>query len=200
MAVHGGATYHECISQPPDLGLFRSAALMKGILSNGFTTVRDTGGASLAHSTATEEWLLPGPRVFQCGRALSQTGGHCDFTEIWPQSGKSGVSVLGGCCGAGEGSCSLGRVADGIDECLKATRDNMRRGVSFIVVDRGSSVSQANHIKVCTSGGLATETDKLDGTQFTVEELKAVSTVCKNMGGTLVTAHCRFPCQNMSRN
>jgi imidazolonepropionase-like amidohydrolase len=48
----------------------------------------------------------------------------------------------------------------------------------------------ANHIKVCTSGGIASETDKLEGIQFTIEELKAITTTCHNMGGTLVTAHC----------
>jgi imidazolonepropionase-like amidohydrolase len=48
----------------------------------------------------------------------------------------------------------------------------------------------AQHLKVCTSGGIASTTDKLESLQFTVEELQAITTVNKNMGGTLVTAHC----------
>jgi imidazolonepropionase-like amidohydrolase len=43
------------------------------MLSRGFTTVRDTGGASGELAAATEEWLIPGPRIIHCGKALSQT-------------------------------------------------------------------------------------------------------------------------------
>ena len=43
------------------------------MLSRGFTTVRDTGGASAEIANATEEWLIPGPRIVHCGKALSQT-------------------------------------------------------------------------------------------------------------------------------
>lgn len=66
---------------------------------------------------------------------LSQTGGHGDGTEVWSEG--SGP-VSGGCCGGshgGIGASALGRVVDGVPECIKATRDNMRKG--------------ANHIKVC---------------------------------------------------
>ena len=41
-----------------------------------------------------------------------------------------------------------------------------------------------------TSGGIASATDKLESLQFTVEELQAITSVTKNMGGRLVTAHC----------
>ncbi len=43
------------------------------MLSRGFTTVRDAGGASAALAEAIDEWLIPGPRLIQCGKALSQT-------------------------------------------------------------------------------------------------------------------------------
>lgn len=46
------------------------------MLFNGFTTVRDVGGATRLHRQATEEWLTPGPRLFIGGPVLSQTGGH----------------------------------------------------------------------------------------------------------------------------
>lgn len=100
---------------------------------------------------------------------LSQTGGHGDDTEVWNTGGH--------CCNSsGIANSALGRLCDGVPECLKAARDNLRKG--------------AKHIKVCTSGGIASETDKLESLQFTVEELQAISTVTENMGGTLVTAHC----------
>jgi imidazolonepropionase-like amidohydrolase len=101
---------------------------------------------------------------------LSQTGGHGDDTEVWGQSH---------CCtSSGIASSALGRLCDGVPECLVAARDNMRKG--------------AKHLKVCTSGGIASATDKLESLQFTVEELKAITTVATNMGGpgTIVTAHC----------
>lgn len=100
---------------------------------------------------------------------LSQTGGHGDDTEVWNTGGH--------CCNSsGIANSALGRLCDGVPECLKAARDNLRKG--------------ARHIKVCTSGGIASETDKLESLQFTVEELRAISTATENMGGTLVTAHC----------
>lgn len=148
-------TLHGAFTFPHETAIFRSAGTLRGILSNGFTTVRDTGGATIAHAKATEEFLIPGPRVFQGGRMLSQTGGHGDDTEVWSDSH---------CCNSnGIASSALGRLCDGVPECLKAARDNIRKG--------------ANHIKVCTSGGIASETDKLESLQFTTEELKAITTV-----------------------
>ncbi|TVY82943.1 Uncharacterized protein LSUE1_G003143 [Lachnellula suecica] len=173
MAVHGSNTLHGAFTFPHEQAIMRSAGTLRGILSNGFTTVRDTGGATIAHAKATEEFLIPGPRVFQGGRMLSQTGGHGDNTEIWGEG--SGPVPHNSCCG-GIGPSALGRVVDGVDECIRATRDNMRKG--------------ANHIKVCTSGGIASETDPIDSIQFSIAELKAITSTCHNMKGTLVTAHC----------
>ncbi|TVY82947.1 Uncharacterized protein LSUE1_G003146 [Lachnellula suecica] len=131
--------------------MLMSAGILRGMLSNGFTTVREVGGAEIAHAKATKEFLIPGPRVFQGGRLLSQMGGHGNDT----------------CCGgSGIRPSNLGRTYNSVAEYLKATRDNIRKG--------------AKHIKVYTSGGIASETDKLE----------AITTTTKNIGGTLVTAHC----------
>ena len=43
------------------------------MLLRGFTTVRDTGGATTELAEAIEEWLIPGPRLIHCGKSLSQT-------------------------------------------------------------------------------------------------------------------------------
>lgn len=138
MAVHGSNTLHGAFTFPHESAIFQSAGTLRGILSNGFTTVRDTGGATIAHAKATAEFLIPGPRVFQGGRMLSQTGGHGDNTAIWGE----GSGPTSGCCGGGSsiGPSALGRICDGVDECIRATRDNMRKG--------------ANHIKVCVSFSL----------------------------------------------
>jgi imidazolonepropionase-like amidohydrolase len=173
MAVHGSSTLHGAFTFPHEQAIFHSAGTLRGILSNGFTTVRDTGGATIAHAKATAEFLIPGPRVFQGGRMLSQTGGHGDGTIVWSE----GSGPAGGCCsGSHIGPSALGRICDGVDECTKAARDNMRKG--------------ANHLKVCTSGGIASDTDPIDSIQFSIEELRAITSVCSAMKGTLVTAHC----------
>jgi imidazolonepropionase-like amidohydrolase len=46
------------------------------MLSRGFTTIRDVGGANRHYRDATASWLTPGPRIFQGGPVVSQTGGH----------------------------------------------------------------------------------------------------------------------------
>lgn len=54
-------------------------AVMIEMLERGFTTVRDTGGATKVLANAIEEGLITGPRLFQCGKALSQTGTNSGF-------------------------------------------------------------------------------------------------------------------------
>jgi imidazolonepropionase-like amidohydrolase len=160
------------------------------MLSRGYTTIRDVGGASKAHSDATAEGLIPGPRIFQGGPVVSQTGGHADSTD--PNG-----PVGGGCCGGINSAGGMGAVCDGVPQCLAMARDIMRKG--------------ADHIKICvsaksqlspngdadsasparqTSGGVGSVTDAIDSTQFTLEELLAITTTVKNMRGTITTAHC----------
>ena len=53
----------------------------------------------------------------------------------------------------------MATVVDGADAVRKAARDELRRG--------------AHHIKVMAGGGVASPTDRIDSTQFSVEELEA---------------------------
>lgn len=78
------------------------------------------GGATKPLALAISEGLILGPRLIQCGKAISQTGGHGDFSP--GISGGSGT----GCCGGH--SASLGRVADGVPQVLKATREELKAG------------------------------------------------------------------------
>ena len=52
---------------PLTLMTARSAALMRGMLDRGFTSVRDTGGADWGLKEATEKGLFAGPRLFIAG-------------------------------------------------------------------------------------------------------------------------------------
>ncbi|RDW60086.1 hypothetical protein BP5796_11692 [Coleophoma crateriformis] len=154
-----------------ELAVMRSAGVLRGMLSNGFTTVRDAGGATLAHSKATEEFLIPGPRVFQGGKMLFQTSGLGDTPESWERDEDSCSS----CCGVMEGdAASVGKVVDGVPECTKAVRECVRNG--------------ANHINVCVSGGPTD--DNYNSLLFNGEELRAITSTSKNMKNVPVSAHC----------
>src|SRR3954470_14992604 len=50
----------------------QTSAIMRGMLARGFTTVRDMAGADHGLARAQEEGLLPGPRLYFCGHAISQ--------------------------------------------------------------------------------------------------------------------------------
>ncbi len=127
----------------------RSGDLLRDMLMRGFTTVRDAGGADYGLSRAVDEDKLIGPRVLFCGHALSQTGGHGDMRGV-------GDHDLDQCfCCAG-----LGLVCDGIPEVRRAARDEIRKG--------------ATHIKIMASGGVSSPTDRIDSTQFALDEIDAI--------------------------
>ena len=125
----------------------RMMDVLKGMLFRGFTTVRDAGGADWGMAAAIEQGYVVGPRLLFCGKALSQTGGHGDMRG----PGQNFDQCL--CCPG------LGRICDGVTEVRRAVRDEVRKG--------------ATHIKLMASGGIASPTDRITSTQFSVEELKA---------------------------
>lgn len=144
---------------------FRQPFLCQQVLSRGFTTVRDTGGATLALKEAIEDDVFPGPRIFLSVKALSQTGGHGDLR------GQHDFE----CC-ASKGGITL--VVDGVSECIRATREQLRTGADFI--------------KILIGGGVASPTDRLENTQFTAAEVRAITEVAESFG-TYVTAHAYTP-------
>ena len=122
-----------------------SARIMREMLHRGFTTVRDMGGADHGLARAQAEGLIAGPRLFFCGHALSQTGGHGDMRLPGDDRPPAG--------------CGLGVVADGADAVRVAARNELRRG--------------ADHLKIMASGGVASPTDRIDSTQYSVPEIEA---------------------------
>jgi imidazolonepropionase-like amidohydrolase len=142
--------------------IFRNCDLA---IEGGFTTVRDCGGVDGGLVRAIELGLIAGPRLFPSGPILCQTGGHGDFTP--PFSPHSHVS-------AAPGLVQPALVCDGPEQVRIAARTAFRRG--------------ATQIKVCVSGGVVSLTDRLEDTQFTVEELKAAVEEA-DARETYVTAH-----------
>jgi imidazolonepropionase-like amidohydrolase len=127
----------------------RAAGVLRGMLDRGFTTVRDVAGADFGIAAAVSEGLFPGPRVIFGGKALSQTGGHGD-----PRAPGRTALDQHPCCP------TLTVIADGVAEVRRAAREQLRRG--------------AHHVKVMLSGGIASPTDRIDSTQYSMEELRAV--------------------------
>jgi imidazolonepropionase-like amidohydrolase len=147
--------------QPASYTATRAARILTGMLGRGFTTVRDAGGADAGLARAVEEGLIAGPRLFYCGHAISQTGGHGDGRSAGDEQ------VAGG----GEG---LSRIADGEDELRRACRDELRKGASFL--------------KLMVSGGISSPTDRLDSLQYGMGELRAAVEEATN-AGRYVTGH-----------
>lgn len=172
--VHIGATPGEKDLQalhtvPRHTVIYRTTYVFRDILSRGFTTVRDCGGADLSMKEAIQQGVVPGPRLYIAGHALSQTGGHGDMRSSHQhQSTSCGCGNVGG----------LARICDGVAECLHAARDELRRGVDFI--------------KIMGSGGMISPTDKLESVQFTPEEIRTITSVTA-AAGTYATSHAYTP-------
>lgn len=144
----------------------RAMRILKNMLMRGFTTVRDAGGADFGLARAINEGFATGPRLLFCGKALSQTGGHGDMRS----PGENFESCL--CC------AGLGRICDGVSEVRKACRDEIRKG--------------ATHIKIMASGGVASPTDRISSSQFSLEEISA-SVEEANNANIYVIAHAYLP-------
>jgi imidazolonepropionase-like amidohydrolase len=151
--VHVSATSHDLAGlalQPVSLVAAESSHLMAAMLRRGFTTVRDVGGADRGLRAAVERGLFEGPRLFIAGQPISQTGGHADMR---PQGVRGQIYCA--CAGLG----LVGAIADGVGEVRRAVREQVRQGV--------------DHVKIMAGGGIASPTDPIDGTQFSVDELRA---------------------------
>lgn len=171
--VHLGAIDVNVLEQhrnyPTSLAAVKIARIIHETLRQGFTTVRDAGGADWGFKAAVEEGLVDGPDLFVAGRPLSQTGGHGDFRR------KAELGDPLSCCP------ELGyvmRVCDGADAVLREAREQLRRG--------------ADQVKVMASGGAMSPTDALDSVQFTPAELESAVTAARSVG-SYVMAHAIAP-------
>ena len=152
--VHVVAASHDLVGlalQPPSLVTAESSRIMRGMLMRGFTTVRDAAGADFGLQEAVERGLFDGPRLFIAGAPISQTGGHADMRP----KGVHSREMFCSCAGLG----LIGTIADGVGEVRRAVREQVRNG--------------ANQIKIMAGGGISSPTDPLEGTQFSIEELRA---------------------------
>jgi imidazolonepropionase-like amidohydrolase len=138
------------------------------LLDCGFTTVRDIGGGDQSLARAIRDRLIRAPRYLYSGKILSMTGGHGDFRSIEEIHHDH---ELGGCVP----SNSLCVIADGVDECIKAAREQLRRG--------------AHCIKIMGSGGVLSPTDPIWMNQYREDEIRAIVRETQERR-TYTAAHC----------
>ena len=152
--VHVVAASHDLTAlglQAPSLVTAQASAIMRGMLLRGFTTVRDAAGADFGLQEAVQRGLFEGPRLYIAGFPISQTGGHADMRP----KGVRTREMFCACAGLG----LIGAIADGVGEVRRAVREQVRNG--------------ANQIKIMAGGGISSPTDPLEGTQFSLDELRA---------------------------
>ncbi len=108
-----------------------SVDYLRNCLMDGFTTIREAGGADHATARLLAEGRAIGPRLFYSGKALTQTGGGADF--------RTPDEHLDPCGHVGPFS-NMSVIADGSDEVRRAAREELRKG--------------ATQIKLFASGGV----------------------------------------------
>ncbi len=149
-----------------------AAEQARAMLLRGFTSVRDMGGPVWGLKAGIDRGTYQGPRIWPSGATISQTSGHGDFRLPSEPSRRftgqlSRAEKLGATF-----------IADGRDEVLTATRENLRFG--------------ASQIKLMAGGGSSSDYDPIDVTQYLPEELSAAVAAAEDWG-TYVTVHAYTP-------
>lgn len=126
-----------------------AARYAKRTLEAGFTTVRNVGAGEfidIGLRNAINAGVIGGPRMITAAHSVGSTGGHCDGSPFPPDLIKPRGPVDGVC--------------NGPEECRAAVRYQMKWG--------------ADVIKICSSGGVLSESDPVDVPQLTPAELSAI--------------------------
>jgi imidazolonepropionase-like amidohydrolase len=164
-ALSQGFNIMRDLSTPPSLRVLRCIPHLRATLDAGFTTVRDAGGTPLGVKLAIEQGLIPGPRMQVSITVLSQTGGHGDRLT------RACIDLHAPMSDVPES------VVDGIEPMRKRVREVLRAG--------------ADWIKLCTSGGVLSQTDSPLAAQFTQEEIEVAVYEARADGDRLCMAHAQ---------
>lgn len=155
----------------PNYLTLRAGKAAEEELLRGFTTARDMGGPTFGLKRAIDEGYVAGPRIYPSGAMISQTSGHGDFrmiTDLPRRDGDLDRSELFG----------FAAVADGREEVLRRTREQLFLG--------------ASQIKVMAGGGVSSDHDPLDSAQYTEDELRAAVEAAADWN-TYVAVHAYTP-------
>lgn len=121
---------------------------------------------------AIDQGLAEGPRIRPSGAFISQTSGHGDFRM--PSEVPRGVAGYV----AHSETMRASVIADGVDEVLRAVREQLLLG--------------ASQIKMMAGGGVSSSHDPIDVTEYTEAELRAGVDAARNWG-TYVLVHAYTP-------
>lgn len=149
---------------PQALAGVRSARDVAATLNAGFTSVRELAGYGAELSKAVNEGWIPGPNIYSSVAPISQTAGHGDLHTM-------PLSLVNDTIDHGLPLY----LCDGVDECMKAVRVQIRRG--------------AKVIKVCATGGVMSRIDSPTAPQFSPPELRAMVEEATR-ASLIVAAHC----------
>src|SRR5947209_10108065 len=143
-----------------------AASYLRNSLMDGFTSIREAGGADHSIARLLTEGKIVGPRIFYSGRALTQTGGGADFRT---------PNEIIDPCGHISPFSIMSVITDGIDEVRKAAREELRKG--------------AGQIKLFASGGVVFPSESHSTRyEFSEPELRAAVEEAESRG-TYVMAH-----------
>ena len=144
------------------LGTVRAVADAQLLLDHGVTAARCCGSYfTPSIKLAVEQGTIPGPRFMAARAAVSQTCGHADTHHLpldWVREHGTRIGVL----------------ADGVEECIRAVREQFR--------------GRADLIKLMLSGGTGSQLDELEYPQFSTDEIRAMVKEA-HLNGRRVAAH-----------
>lgn len=141
-------------------------------LLRGFTSVRDLAGPSFGLKRAIDQGLVPGPRIYPSGAMISQSGGHGDFRMPYEVPSAPNMPLSHG------DALGAGAIADGVEAVLKRSREQLMMG--------------ATQLKLAAGGGVSSNYDPIDVSQYTEAEFHAAVEAAENWG-TYVTVHAYTP-------
>jgi imidazolonepropionase-like amidohydrolase len=142
------------------------------LIEAGITTIRDmgsTGHIDLAVRDAIKRGDIVGPRIFGSDAGLTITGGHMDVLKN-VRSLAFDLPL--------EYTQNQRPTADGVEECIKVVREQIRVG--------------ADQIKMWATGGVMETTERALIREYSDEEIKAIVKEAKK-AGRFVASHAVGP-------
>ncbi|PSS00613.1 hypothetical protein BD289DRAFT_360746 [Coniella lustricola] len=119
----------------------------------GFTSVRELGGTAGHLQPLIAAGAIAGPNVYSALAVLTITGGHGDRHDC-------PLEVIRPLDPNRRAAANDYMICDGVDECLRGTRQVIRNG--------------AKVIKICSTGGVLSLQDSPEDSQFGAAEIEAI--------------------------
>ena len=162
----------EAVTADPNYLQIRQAVGAKDLLMAGFTSVRDVSGPVYGLKRAIDEGYVAGPRVWPSGPMISQTSGHSDFRTVGNLPSVLMHEPIPNV------RFGYNYVADGVPAVLVAVREQLMQG--------------ASQIKLAAGGGVTSNFDPIDVTEYSADELAAAVGAAEDWG-TYVAVHAYTP-------